>query len=40
MAKSMLQEAVCIQRPVLWPTECYMKLCVDKDLNLGQEYVT
>jgi hypothetical protein len=27
--------AVCRQRPELWVTVGYMKLCVDRDLNCG-----
>jgi len=30
-----LHEAVCRQRPELWLTVGYMKLCVDRDLNCG-----
>ena len=41
MADSCLHEAVCIrQRPELWLTVGYMKLCVDRDLNCGLELVT
>jgi hypothetical protein len=32
---SRLQEAVCIQRPELWPLVGYMKLCVDRGPNWG-----
>jgi len=28
------------QRTELWPTVCYKKLCVDRELNCGQKYVT
>ena len=35
MADSWLHEAVCRQRPELWVTVGYMKLCVDRDLNCG-----
>jgi len=40
MAKSMLQLAVCRQRPEMLPKICYKKLCVDRDLNWGQKFVT
>jgi len=36
----MLHDAVCRQRPELWPTLCYMELCVDRDLIVGQQYIT
>ena len=35
MADSSLHEALCTQKPELWLTVCYMKLCVDRDLNCG-----
>ena len=35
MADSWLYEDVCRQRPVLWVTVGYMKLCVDRDLKCG-----
>ena len=35
MGDSWLQEAACRQRPELWVTVGYMKLCVDRDLNCG-----
>jgi len=35
-----LLEAVCIQRPELWATVGYMKLCVDRNLKCGWELVT
>jgi len=31
---------VCRQRPELWVTVGYMKLCVDRDLNCGWKLVT
>jgi len=40
VTKSMLHEAVCRQRPELWPRVCYVKLCEDRDLNCAQKYVT
>jgi hypothetical protein len=40
VADSWLHEAVCRQRPELWPTAGYMKLCVDRDLKCGRELVT
>ena len=40
MADSCLHEDVCRQRPELWPTVGYMKLCVDRDLNFGLKQVT
>jgi len=33
--ESLLREAVCKQRPELWVTIGYKKLCVDRDLNCG-----
>ena len=33
-------EAVCRQRPELWPIFGYMMLCVDRDLNWGWQLVT
>jgi len=33
VADNRLDEAVCRQRPELWVTVGYMKLCVDRDLN-------
>ena len=35
MGGSWLHEAVGRQRPELWVTVEYMKLCVDRDLNCG-----
>jgi hypothetical protein len=35
---SWLHEAMCRQRPELWPTVGYMKLCVDRDLNLADSW--
>ena len=35
MVDSWLHEAVCGERPELWPTDFYLKLCVDRDLNFG-----
>ena len=35
MGDSWLNEAVCRQRPELLLTVGYMKLCVDRDLNVG-----
>ena len=32
---SWLHEDVCVQRPELWATVGYMKLCVDRNLNYG-----
>jgi len=32
---SWLHGAVCRQRPELWLTVGYMKLCVDRDINSG-----
>ena len=40
MAESWLQEDVCRQRPELWTTIGYMKMCVDRDLNCGLKLVT
>jgi hypothetical protein len=40
MAFSGLHEAVCRQRPELSPTVGYMKLCIDRDLKNGLEFVT
>jgi len=40
VADSWLHEAVCRQKPELWPTVGYMKLCVDRDLNCGRQLVT
>jgi len=37
VVKRMLNKFVCRQKPVLQPTVYYMKLCVDRDLNCGQE---
>jgi hypothetical protein len=37
---SWLHEAVRRQRPELWPTVGYMKLCVDRALNSGRQLVT
>ena len=39
MAKSMLHETVCVQSFELWPTVCYIKLFVCRDLKCGQENV-
>ena len=39
MADSWLHEAECRQRPELWPTVGYRKLCVDSDLKCGRELV-
>ena len=36
MAESWLHKAVCIQRPELWLTVGYLKLCVDRDLNFSR----
>ena len=35
MGESWLYETVCRQRPKLWVTVGYIKLCVDRDLNCG-----
>ena len=35
VADSWLHEAECRQRPELWLTVGYMKLCVDSDLKCG-----
>ena len=35
MDDSWLHEAVCRQRPEMWMTVGYMKLCVDRDLKCG-----
>ena len=40
MVDSWLHEAVYRQRPELWVTVGYMKLCVDRDLNFGRQFVT
>jgi hypothetical protein len=32
--------AVCRERPEMWPTVGYMKLCVDRDRKCGRELVT
>ena len=40
MADSELHEAVCRQRPELWPAVGYMKVCVDRDVNCGQQLFT
>jgi len=40
VADSWLHEAVCRQRPELWPTVGYIKPCVDRDLNYGRQLVT
>jgi len=40
VAESVLHIAVCRQRPEVWPTVFYMKLCVERDLNCVQVYVT
>jgi len=40
VADSWLHEAVWRQRPEMWPTVGYMKLCADGDLNSGRELVT
>jgi len=37
---SKLHESVCRQRTELWSTVSYMKLCVNRDLNCGEEYFT
>jgi len=29
---------VCRQRPELWPKVCYTKMCVERDLNCGQQH--
>ena len=39
MADSWLHEVVCIKRPELWLTVGYMKLCVDRDLNLADSWL-
>jgi len=39
MADSWLHEAVCRQRPELWVTVGYMKLCVDIFLKCGTTLV-
>jgi hypothetical protein len=33
-----LHEAVCRQRPEMWLTVGYMKLCVDRDLKSGRDF--
>ena len=40
MADSWLHEAVYRQRPELWVTVGYMKVCVGRDLNCSQQLVT
>jgi hypothetical protein len=35
MGNSWLHDAVYGQRPELWVTAGYMKLCADRDLNCG-----
>jgi hypothetical protein len=40
VADSWLHEVVRKQGPQLWPTVGHTKLCVDGDLNFGQELVT
>ena len=40
VGESWLYVAVCRQRPELWVTVGYMKLCVDRDLNRGLQLVT
>ena len=39
MADSWLHKAVCRQRPEMWLTVGYMKLCVDRDLNGGDSWL-
>jgi len=39
MADIWLHGAVCRQRPELWLTVGYMKLCVDRDLNVGDSWL-
>ena len=40
MGDRWLHEAVCGQRPELWVTDGYMKLCVDRDLYCVWQLVT
>ena len=40
MVDSWLHEAVCRQRPEMWPTVGYMKQGVDGDLKYGRQLVT
>jgi hypothetical protein len=39
VADSWLHEAVCRQGPELWVTVGYMKLCVDRFLNVGESWL-
>jgi hypothetical protein len=40
VVKSSLHEALCTQSHELWLTVGYMKLCVERDMNCGGEFVT
>jgi len=40
VGNSWLDGAVCSQRPDLWLTVGYMKMCVDRDLNCVWQFVT
>jgi hypothetical protein len=40
VAGSWLHEAVSRQIPEMWPTVGYMKLCIERDLTCGRQYVT
>ena len=39
MGDSWLLEAVCRQRPEVWVTVGYMKLCVEGDSNVGDSWL-
>jgi len=39
LADIFLHEAVCRQKPEMWPTVGYMKLCVDTDLEIGRHFL-
>ena len=40
MAKTVLNEAVCRQRPEMWPTVFYMNLFVQREINCSRVIVT